>query len=219
MIFLKLTRSAKTLFTRFGWLFAELAFVFLGLYGAFLLERQHDDKMDVMRKQQILEALVVEFEIYATEFSEASASIDESYAEPFFSAYASQEEPFPTPVQAMGLGSVDTGIWEAMLQGGGMDVLEVEVIQRVQGFFKKMQDFLDLFSRFETLTTTFIMPEMDQNASFFYEADSPQLRSKYGWYVNQLFMLGTTLRELSEESAATHEFLKAELEKMNKPDE
>jgi hypothetical protein len=63
------------------------------------------------------------------------------------------------------------------------------------------------------------MPEMDQNASFFYEADSPQLRSKYGWYVNQLFMLGTTLRELSEESAATHEFLKAELEKMNKPDE
>ena len=132
MIFLKLTRSAKTLFTRFGWLFAELAFVFLGLYGAFLLERQHDDKMDVMRKQQILEALVVEFEIYATEFSEASASIDESYAEPFFSAYASQEEPFPTPVQAMGLGSVDTGIWEAMLQGGGMDVLEVEVIQRIQ---------------------------------------------------------------------------------------
>ena len=88
-----------------------------------------------------------------------------------------------------------------------------------QGFFKKMQDFLDLFSRFETLTTTFIMPEMDQNASFFYEEESPQLRSKYGWYVNQLFMLGTNLRELSEESAITHEFLKAELEKMNKQNE
>ena len=57
MIFLKLTRSAKTFFTRFGWLIAELVFVFLGLYGAFLLERMHDDEMDLMRKSQILQAL------------------------------------------------------------------------------------------------------------------------------------------------------------------
>ena len=219
MIFLKLTRSAKTFFTRFGWLVAELVFVFMGLYGAFLLERQNDDKIDVMRKHQILQALVEEFEIYSEEFSAASAAIDETYAEPFFAAYASQEKPFPTPVQALGLGNVDTGIWEAMLQGGGMDVLEVDLIQRIQGYFKKMQDFLNLFGRFETLSTTFIMPEMDRNASFFYEENSPQLRSKYGWYVNQLFMIGTKLRELSEESAATLEFLKAELKKMEKEDE
>ena len=60
MFFLKLTRSAKNLFTRFGWLLAELLFVFLGLYGAFLLERMHDEKMDLLRKRQILEALVQE---------------------------------------------------------------------------------------------------------------------------------------------------------------
>ena len=219
MIFLKFTRAAKTFFTRFGWLVAELVFVFMGLYGAFLLERQNDDKIDVMRKHQILQALVEEFEVYSEEFAAASAAIDETYAEPFFAAYASQEKPFPTPVQALGLGNVDTGIWEAMLQGGGMDVLEVDLIQRIQGYFKKMQDFLNLFGRFETLSTTFIMPEMDRNASFFYEEDSPQLRSKYGWYVNQLFMIGTKLRELSEESAATLEFLKAELKKMEKEDE
>ena len=69
MFFLKLTRSAKNLFTRFGWLLAELLFVFLGLYGAFLLERMHDEKMDLLRKRQILEALVQEFTGYATELS------------------------------------------------------------------------------------------------------------------------------------------------------
>ncbi len=216
MIFLKLTRSAKTFFTRFGWLVAELLFIFLGLYGAFLLERHNDDKIDQMRKRQILQALVDEFKGYSEEFSAASTSIDEAYAEPFFSAYAGQEQPFPTPIQAAAMGSVDTGIWQAMLQSGGIDVLEIEVIQRIQGFFKKLQDFLDLFSRFEFLTTTFIMPEMDRNASFFYEEESPQLRSKYAWYVNQLFVIGTTLRELSEESAATHEFLKAELVELEK---
>lgn len=211
MLFLKLTRSAKTFFTRFGWLVAELVFIFLGLYGAFLLERQNDDKNDLIRKRQILQAIVDEFEGYSEEFAEASATIDENYAEPFLSAYAGQEKPFPTPIPFGGLSSVNTGIWEAMLQSGGIDVLEVEDIQRVQGFFKKLQDFLDLFSRFERLNASFILPEMDRNASFFYEVDSPQLRSKYGWYVNQLFSIGTTLRELSSESLETLEFLKREL--------
>lgn len=211
MLFLKLTRSAKTFFTRFGWLVAELVFIFLGLYGAFLLERHNDDKNDLIRKRQILQAIVDEFEGYSEEFAEASATIDENYAEPFLSAYAGQEKPFPTPIPFGGLSSVNTGIWEAMLQSGGIDVLEVEDIQRVQSFFKKMQDFLDLFSRFERLNATFILPEMDRNASFFYESDSPQLRTKYGWYVNQLFSIGTTLRELSSESLETLEFLKLKL--------
>jgi hypothetical protein len=211
VLFLKLTRSAKTFFTRFGWLVAELVFIFLGLYGAFLLERHNDDKNDLIRKRQILQAIVDEFEGYSEEFAEASATIDENYAEPFLSAYAGQEKPFPTPIPFGGLSSVNTGIWEAMLQGGGIDLLEVEDIQRVQGFFKKLQDFLDLFSRFERLNASFILPEMDRNASFFYEVDSPQLRSKYGWYVNQLFSIGTTLRELSSESLETLEFLKREL--------
>ena len=216
MIFLKLTRAAKGFFSRFGWLVAELVFIFLGLYGAFLLERRYDEQVEQMRKRQILEALVEEFKGYSEEFSAASTSIDEAYAEPFFAAYAGQEKPFPTPIQAASMGSVDTGIWQAMLQGGGMDVLEIDVIQRIQAFFKKLQDFLDLYTRFEFLSTTFIMPEMDRNASFFYEEESPQLRSKYAWYVNQLFVIGTTLRELSEESAATHEFLKAELVELEK---
>ena len=211
MFFLKLTRSAKTFFTRFGWLVAELFFIFLGLYGAFLLERHNDDKNDIIRKRQILQALVDEFDGYSREFAEASATIDENYAEPFLSAYAGQEKPFPTPIPFGGLSSVNTGIWEAMLQSGGIDVLEVEDIQRVQGFFKKLQDFLDLFSRFERLNSSFILPEMDRNASFFYESDSPQLRTKYGWYVNQLFSIGTTLRELSSESLETLEFLKLKL--------
>ena len=83
MLFLKLTRKAKNLSSRFGWLIAELVFVFLGLYGAFLLERMHDEKMDLLRKRQILEALVQEFESYSKELSDASTSLDEGYGVPF----------------------------------------------------------------------------------------------------------------------------------------
>jgi len=211
MIFLKLTRSAKTFFTRFGWLIAELVFVFLGLYGAFLLERMHDDEMDLMRKSQILQALTDEFVEYSVELSEASSSLDEAYGIPFFSSYQSGERPFPQPIPYGGLGSVNTGIWVAMLQSGGIEVLEVELIQQVQLFFKKLQDFLDLYTRFERLTESMVLPEMDQDTSFFYEPDGPELRDKYKWYVNQLFQIGMSLRALSEQAISTQALLEDEL--------
>lgn len=202
MLFLKLTRSAKGIASRSGWLLAELVFVFLGLYGAFVLERMHDQDMDLLRKRQILDALVGEFRSYTDELSQASVGLDEGYAQPFFQEYAGGAMPFPKPIPYGGIASVNTGIWEALLQSG-IEVLEIDMIQRIQTFFKNLQDFLDLFSRFEALCTTYILPDYEQNATFFYESDSPELRDKYKWYANQLFDLGTNLRALSEEAAAT----------------
>ena len=83
MLFLKVTRSVKRFAARFGWLIAELVFVFLGMYGAFLLERMHDEDMDMLRKRQILQALVDEFEDYEQELGSASNSLDEAYGVPF----------------------------------------------------------------------------------------------------------------------------------------
>lgn len=212
MFFLKLTRSAKNLFTRFGWLLAELLFVFLGLYGAFLLERMHDEKMDLLRKRQILEALVQEFTGYATELSEASTALDEGYGVPFFTNYSAGEQPFPRQIPLVGMGNVNTGIWEAMLGSGGMEVLEVKKIQEVQSFFKAYQDFLQLLQGFKELYNSFILPEYDQNTTFFYQAEGIELRDKYKWYVNQLFQMGMGLRALSEQAASTLAILQNELD-------
>jgi len=213
MLFLKVTRSVKQMGARFGWLIAELVFVFLGLYGAFLLERMHDNDMDLLRKKQILQALVDEFDNYEDELSSASHSLDEGYGIPFFTAYSSGEKPFPTPIPFGGMGSVNTGIWEAMLQSGGIEVLEVGMIQKVQGFFKKLQDLLDLYSRFERLSESMILPQMDREVEYFYESDSSELRNKYKWYVNSLFTVGMSLRELSQLAQNTKQLLSQEYEK------
>ena len=219
MLFLKLTRSAKRFGARFGWLIAELVFVFLGMYGAFLLERMHDDDMDLLRKRQILQALVDEFEDYEKELGSASSSLDEAYGVPFFSSYGQGDRPFPTPIPYGGMASVNTGIWEAMLQSGGIEVLEVDVIQKVQVFFKKLQDLLDLYSRFERLTEQMILPEMDQDVNFFYQAEGSELRDKYKWYVNSLFTIGMSLRSLSEQATTTKKVLLAEYEKVRPEEE
>ena len=216
MIFLKLTRTAKNFFTRFGWLIAELVFVFLGLYGAFLLERANDDKNDLMRKRQILEALVDEFVEYESDLVAASEKLDEGYGIPFFTAYSGGEKPFPQPLpfgHGGGLGDLNTGIWEAMLQSGGIEVLEVEMIQEVQQFFKKFEDMLSVYGRFERMVELMIMPELDQNNTFFYESEGPELRDKYKWYVHQLFTIGMSLRGLSEQAGSTKHLLQGELER------
>lgn len=216
MIFLKLTRTAKSFFTRFGWLIAELIFVFLGLYGAFLLERANDDKNDLIRKKQILEALVDEFVEYESDLIAASEKLDEGYGIPFFTAYSGGEKPFPQPLpfgHGGGLGDLNTGIWEAMLQSGGIDVLEVELIQEVQQFFKKFQDMHSVYERFERMVELMIMPELDQNNTFFYQSAGPELRDKYKWYVHQLFTIGMSLRDLSEQAGSTKELLQRELKK------
>jgi hypothetical protein len=218
MIFLKLTRSAKNLFTRFGWLIAELVFVFLGLYGAFVLERLHEEEKDMLRKRQILEALVQEFTGYKNELSDASSSLDERYGIPFFTKYAGGEFPFPRQIPLVGMGNVNTGVWEAMLASGGMEVLEVKKIQEVQSFFKDYQDFLQLLKGFKDLYNSFILPEYDQNATFFYEPEGIELSDKYKWYVNQLFEMGMGLRKLKDKANSTLIILENELMQIKNKD-
>ena len=111
------------------------------------------------------------------------------------------------------MGNVNTGIWEAMLGSGGMEILEVKRIQDVQAFFKDYQDFLRLLQDFKELYNSFILPEYDRNATFFYEASGSELRDKYKWYVNQLFQMGMGLRALSEKASSTLIILKDELQR------
>ena len=54
---------------------------------------------------------------------------------------------------------------------------------------------------------------MDESVDFFYESNNTELRSKYKWYVNSLFTVGMSLRELSSQAGRTKELLLDEYEK------
>ena len=211
MMLFRIARRAKGFLSKSGWLIAEVVFVFAGMYGAFLLERSHDNDMDLLRKRQILAALVQEFTGYSEELASASGTLDEGYGVPFFSAYPTGEKPYPRQVPLVGMGSVNTGMWEAMLQSGGVENLEVRQIQKVQSFFKNYQDFLQLLTGFNELYNGMILPNRDQNATYFYQEEGIELKDKYKWYVNQLFKMGMSLRSLNEQALETRDMLQEEL--------
>ena len=97
MLFLKVTKSVNSFAGRFGWLLAELVFVFMGLYGAFLLERMHDEDMDLLRKRQILQALIDEFENYESELGSSVNQWMKHMAALFSVPTEPANDPFPNP--------------------------------------------------------------------------------------------------------------------------
>ena len=100
----------------------------------------HDNDMDLLRKHQIIKALVGEFEGYEEELSVAYETLSDAYATPFFSKYAGGEKPFPIQVQYGSIARVNTGIWEALLQSG-IEVLEIELIQKIRPSLKSYRIF------------------------------------------------------------------------------
>jgi hypothetical protein len=58
-----------------------------------------------------------------------------------------------------------------------------------------------------------ILPERDQNATYFYQDEGIELRDKYKWYVNQLFKMGMSLRGLKDQAVETRDMLQDELHK------
>ena len=107
------------------------------MYGAFLLERMHDDDMDLLRKRQILQGLVDEFEDYEKVGSASSSLMKPTVFH--FSSYG-QGSSISTPIPYGGMASVNTGIWEAMLQSGGIEVLEVDN-PKGAGLFKSCRTY------------------------------------------------------------------------------
>ena len=62
------------------------------------------------------------------------------------------------------MGKVNTGIWEAMLQSGGIELLEMEMILEIQSFFKKLQDVLDLYRAPDGSESAFVPEAIVQSA-------------------------------------------------------
>ena len=210
MILFKLTRTSKGFFKKSGWLLAELLCVFIGMYGAFILERNHEKNLDDLRSRQILEALIDEFAGYEEEISSFKELLQSGYTSDFFKDYTQGKKPALREILAGGMGTVNTGTWEAILQSGGIELLDVAIILEIQSFLKNLQDILDLYSRFERQSDLLLIPELDRDASFFYEPDGIELRNKYKWYVNYLWTISQSLGKIALQAKETRLLLIAE---------
>lgn len=164
------------------WL-AELALVFLGAYAAFGLSNYQEHQQEARRHRQILAAL--EYEVTdALQSANAERARQVARREEFRRARAAGEMPaLQTFTFSSDYSATDVA---ALLQSGGYQLLDVKTLFALRNVESTMRSGVATMSRAQNLSDTLILPNLDQDISFFYDPATKELRKRFARYADAL---------------------------------
>ena len=161
------------------WL-AELLLVFLGAYAAFWLTGYQQHQQDAKRRDQILASLEQQARENIQDAQSGSARHPKRIAD-FERALAAGEMPALQPVSYSS--DYNAGDVSAFLQAGGLDVLDVKTIVALRKADSTIRAGLSRMAHDERLSDQFIVPNLDEDVSFFYDPATRQLRKRFAFYL------------------------------------
>lgn len=195
-----LLRRSRSILLR---LLFELVVVFVGVYAAFALSAWQERREATERRQQIELALVREIRDITANTRQAATWTGEAVAH-YDSAFAVGSRPRLEPmIEPIG---VRAHMWEATLESGGLELLDVGRIYRLSQFYNELNIGFEQLAQLRTLSETVLIPNLGRGSGEFYDEDG-KLRVKYGWYMMGL----RNLHGLAERITASGDSLVAEL--------
>ena len=164
------------------WL-AELALVFLGAYAAFWLSNYQERQQEKHRHQQILAAL--EHEVTdALQSAKAERTRQAERTAEFRRALeAGEMPPLRTFTYASDYSPTDAA---TLLQSGGYQLLDVKTLLALRAVESTMRSAVNMMTHAEKLSDELILPNLDQDISFFYDPATKQLRKRFARYADAL---------------------------------
>ncbi len=161
------------------WL-AELLLVFLGAYAAFWLTGYQQHQQDANRRDQILASLEQQARANIKDAGKGSAAQEKRIAD-FERALAAGEMP---PLQPISFSSdYHPGDMTALLQAGGLEVLDVKTIVALRKAESAIRAGLSRMAHDERLSDQLIVPNLDEEVSFFYDPSTRQMRKRFKFYL------------------------------------
>lgn len=166
--------------SRFGRWAAELVLVFVGVYAAFWLSNYQQHRQDAKRRDQILAALEEEVRAALDSTKSEGGRQRESVAD-FHRALDAGEMP---PVRAFAF-STDYSPTDiaTLLQAGGVELLNAKTLITLRDTESLIRGGLSRLGHYEKLSDELIAPNLDQDASFFYDPATKKLRKKFEFYL------------------------------------
>lgn len=161
----------------------ELVIVFIGVYAAFALTQYQAERETIARREQIVQALVREIEDIAANTRRVAERMPDvlAYYDSTMAAGAMPAlEPLIEPVR------VQTHMWEAALESGGLDVLDVPTMYRLSAFYNMLNAGFEQLAQLRHLSETVLLPNAGRGPEEFYDPTTKQLRPKYTWYLDGL---------------------------------
>jgi hypothetical protein len=177
-------RTAKrSLLSRVGRWAAELVLVFVGVYAAFWLNSYQEHRQEAGRRDQILAALEAQLR-EGIESGKINRAKQEQKAAEFRRALDAGEMPPLQPfVFTTDYSPTD---WATMLQSGGVQLLDVQTLMAVRNDESVIRWGLSRVAWYQKLSDELIVPNMDQDISFFYDPATKKLRKRFEIYPDAL---------------------------------
>jgi len=192
----------------------ELLIVFVGVYAAFSLDRWNDDKEAEQQREQILLALLQNLNVYLDELVQESEEFEQIHYKPFIEAYENDEMPILKAIP-MGGSGLSSEFWSAMLQAGGLEVLDIETISNIESYYTTLRFAVGKITTFDQIITNQLVPNLDNDLEEFYNLEDKRLRKRYDWYPEMLLETNRQLKRVSEAANSLATLLETEIKQTN----
>jgi len=200
----------KPILSRLGHWSAELVLVFLGAYAAFWLTNYQQHRADAHRHDQMLAWLEQEMKEGLENTKQDAVKHDQLAAE-FRRALAAGEMPPLRPFSfTTDYSASDTS---SLLQAGGYEVLDVKTLAALRQLETTIRWGLDRMTHYQKLSDELIMPNLDQDISFFYDPATKQLRKKFSQYPEMLEATAAFFHDLEKSKRELLTQIQAERQK------
>jgi hypothetical protein len=177
------TTKERSLLSRTVRWIAELVLVFVGVYAAFWLNNYQQHRQDAERRDQILASLEQQLRV-GIESGKTNRAKQEREATEFQRALNAGEMPLVRPF-AFTTDYSPTD-WATMLQSGGVQLLDVQTLMAVRNDESVIRWGLSRMAWYQKLSDELIVPNVDQDISFFYDPATKKLRKRFEVYPEAL---------------------------------
>jgi hypothetical protein len=177
------TTEKRSRLSRVGRWVAELVLVFVSVYAAFWLNSYQQHWQDAQRRDQILASLERQLR-EGIESGKISRAKQERAAAEFRRALDAGDMP---PLQPfVFITDYSPSDWATILQSGGAQLLDVQTLMAVRNDESVIRWGLSRMAWYQKLSDELIMPNLDQDISFFYDPATKKLRKRFEIYPEAL---------------------------------
>jgi hypothetical protein len=177
------TTEKHSLFSHFGGWVAELVLVFVGVYAAFWLNNFQQHQQDTERHDRILASIERTLRD-GIESNKINRAEQEKEAAEFRRALDAGEMPPLHPF--VFTTDYSPGDFATMLQAGGIQLLDLETLTALRNDESVIRWGLSRMARYQKLSDELIIPNLDQDISFFYDPATKKLRKRFEIYPEAL---------------------------------
>ncbi|MGC2352877.1 MAG: hypothetical protein WA496_05720 [Candidatus Udaeobacter sp.] len=169
--------------SRFSRWVAELLLVFVGVYAAFWLNNFQQHQQDTERHDRILASIERTLRD-GIESNKINRAEQEKEAAEFRRVLDAGEMPPLHPF--VFTTDYSPGDFATMLQAGGIQLLDLETLTALRNDESVIRWGLSRMARYQKLSDELIIPNLDQDISFFYDPATKKLRKRFEIYPEAL---------------------------------